>query len=292
MTEPDLPLITVRAGMWAAELFDPRPSGKALGHRYVHGGYVRRLVRGDRCLTGRPKPAWGPNEGEGMPESFEVPLGFARAIAGEEFICIGAGRLRSKGRGHDRPELSTAVAWEVVEQNASSITMRCRDAIRQDGHTYAYELTRTVIVRDDGLDSVTTLHMDILWSHPVEWYPHPFFAHTGANRTAFTLPGDPVVTTGPPNLAGPAVRDAQGVWRLPATESLTNFVGLWGEKGTVVVHLDPALGGGRVGVTLDCPLDHIVVWASDHVASPEPKIIRAFKNGETVTWTLQYRWLA
>ena len=45
-----------------------------------------------------------------------------------------------------------------------------------------------------------------------------------------------------------------------------------------------------MSLQLDRPLDHLVLYASDLVASPETKIMRAWREGEEAEWTLRYRW--
>ena len=279
-----LPVFTLGAGAWRAEVFDPRPDPLALGPRYCHGSYVRALWRHDRLLTGRARPDWIPVDGEGLPEEFEVPFAFAGALDGEEFMRIGAGRQRRQGRGAADPKkLSSPVAWELIEQDGRHVRMRSADRLQQDQTVHAYELVREVRLHADGLDSVTTLTLHTPWSHPVEWFAHPFFRHSGADRTGFELPGNP-------QIIGPLTKGADNLWRLPPRESLAAAVNLWGEAGPVVLHLDPELGGGRLSVQVDRPLDHLVLYCSDLVASPEGKIMRAWRDNETATWTIRYRW--
>jgi hypothetical protein len=66
---------------------------------------------------------------------------------------------------------------------------------------------------------------------------------------------------------------------------------VWGRQVPLTVHLDPALGGGRVAIALNAPLDHAVVWASDHAFSVEPKISKVLADGETLSWSVRYRYL-
>ena len=70
----DLPVWTLECGRWRAEVFDPRPDPAALGARYVHGGYVRALWRGDCLLTARASEQWDPYVGQGLPDVFEKRL--------------------------------------------------------------------------------------------------------------------------------------------------------------------------------------------------------------------------
>lgn len=281
--DANLPVWTLVAGAWRAEVFDPRPDPLALGPRYCHGGYVRALWYQDRLLTGRPRPDWIPVDGEGLPEEFEVPFGFATALEGEFYMRIGAGRLRRQRRDAlDPKRLAAPVQWELLEADERHVRMRCADSLQQDATRHAYELLREVRIHEQGLDSITTLRLDMHWSHPMEWFAHPFFRHSGADRTGFQLPGNP-------EILGPMTRDAAGLCRLPPRESLAAAVNLWGESGPVVLHLDPAVGGGQIALQLDRPLDHLVLYCSDRVASPETKLMRAWRDGETATWTLTYR---
>ena len=279
---PGLDLLVLARGPWRAAVFDPRSSPAALGARYVHGGYVQSLWHGDRCLTARANDRWDPYVGEGLPEVFELPLGFAAAAEGEPYLRIGAGRLIRTGRGASAGGLpATPVAWEVVDHSAAAVTMACRDAIEQGGKAIGYELVRSVCIEDDGLSSTTRLTLHVPWSHPMGWFAHPFFAQTAGDATGFALPGGAEVLSG--------LRKDGPLWRLPADGGLGNVVGLWGSREAIGLALDPALGGGRVELTLDRPLDHLVVYASRRAASPEPQLARAFKDGETASWTLRYR---
>ena len=282
--DANLPVFTLAAGPWKAEVFDPRPDPFALGTRYCHGSYVRALWRDGRILTDRARPNWIPADGEGLPEEFEMPIGFASALDGEEYIRIGAGRLRRKGRGAEDPQrASTPVRWDVLRHDDRSVVMHCSDRIEQDKTVYAYDLIRTVRLSDDGLDSASELRMQVPWNHPMEWFAHPFFAHTGADRTGFELPGRPTII-------GPMAPDASGLWRLPPYESLAAAVDIWGTVAPVILHLDPKLGGGKLSVQVDRPLDHLVLYCSPRVASPETKIMRAWRDGEQTSWTIRYRW--
>src|SRR4051812_14122326 len=107
MSNPALPIIALTRGHWRAEIFDPRADPMALGARYVHGCYVRGLWRGERQLTARIDEAWDRFDGEGMPETFENSLGWGMTPRNEEYLRIGAGRLR---RTDDNPRETGAHA--------------------------------------------------------------------------------------------------------------------------------------------------------------------------------------
>ncbi|MEI8141035.1 MAG: hypothetical protein WCI03_14360 [bacterium] len=292
-----LPAFVLEAGPWKAEVFDPRAMPSALGMRYCNGGYVRALWHADRLLTGRARPGWSPVDGEGLPEEFEVCLGATNALEGEEYLRIGSGRYRKQGRGV-APETLPA-AWQVVSSDERHVRMQCRDRVVTGGTEFEYELIRDVRLSEEGLASSSTLRMQMPWAHPMGWYAHPFFLHGAANCTGFELPGQPEVQClGPHSSRGwgltdtPTMRrDEHGVhYFTDATESLASVTNLWGERGPVVLHLDPALGGGRLALQLDRPLDHLVLYASDQVASPEMKISRCWREGEKSNWTLRYSW--
>ncbi len=301
MSNPALPIITLARGAWRAEVYDPRADPLTLGARYVHGGYVRALWLKDRCLTGRVGAPWDRFDGEGLPETFENSLGWGATPMNEEYLRIGAGRLR---RSANSPREAVAhqplvgtLDWEITEQAEDAVTMRASDdVLLENGKPYGYTLCRRVALREDGLDSTTTLTLRIeSWlTHPVTWFAHPFFAHDGIDATAITFPGDgaqPGNQVGP-TLTGPMARSEDGRWRMSGVpQGRAVATGLWGERGALVVHLDTKAGGGRMALQLDRPLDHAVMFATARVFSVEPKLARAWVHGETASWTLSYRWL-
>lgn len=277
-----LPLLTLRHGPWRAEVADPRADPHALGARYVHGGYVAGFWHGDRRLGLRPIAAWNPYVGEGLPEVFELPLGFAACEMGEEFLRLGAGRLRRTGReaGADGL-LSTTVAWELAESGDRQQVWRCADAVMIGGKRFGYRLERRLRLDDDGLASTTRLHLDCPWSQPLAWFAHPFIAQADGAGTGLDLAG------GEPqkNLQ----RGADGLWRCPAAGGFTPVTGLWGRRAILALHLDHRQGGGRLDLDLDKPLDKAVVYATPLAMSVEPYWCRAWQDGEAAEWTLRYR---
>lgn len=288
-TGPDLPMILLRRGPWTIEVADPRPDPYALGARYVHGGYIHAIVRDGRRLTGRAGAAWNAFDGEGAPEVFELDLAATHAEDGDTYLRIGAGRLVKNGAPR-RPRFGpdVPVAWEVLEQGEAHLVMRTRDAIWRRDVEFAYELTRTLRLRDDGLDSTTTLALRTPWNHPVSWFPHAFWAHTAPDATAYVLPAAATVPQGGAELG------ADGCWRVrgrPQFGGVSVVTGLWGHQGAIECRLDPALGGGAMRLAVDRPWDHVVLWASRCASSAEPQLVRLWPRNDTASWTLSYTWL-
>lgn len=278
---PDLPRLRLERGPWRAELFDPRPDPLALGARYVQGGYVADLWVEGRRISGQASPAWDPYVGRGLPEVFEFPLAFHACAEGEEYLRIGAGRLVKTGPSFGAGGApSTPVAWTVLEQGPTAIRMAAEDRVERAAAAYAYRLERTIRLDETGLTSHSRLTLEVPWNHPLTWFAHPFLAQTRGDATAFHLPTTRDGT-------GARAEDAAGL-RLPPAGGLTNHLGLWGATGPIHCELDPALGGGRISIHLDRPLDHVVLYASPTAASPEPQWARAWKNGETDDWSLRY----
>lgn len=288
MTAPDCPFITLRSGDWEVLVADPRPNPFALGGRYVHGGYIHRVRRGERVLTGRAKAEWNPFDGEGMPEVFEHDIGFTQAAIGETYLRLGAGRqVRDGMRPKGLHAIDVAVRWELAESSDAHCVMRCRDAIARDGAEIAYELTRTVRVRADGLDSTTTLALRTPWNHPLNWFPHAFWAHSRADATAYRLPDHATAT-------GMVERDAEGWWRVRPRRPIGGLgiaKGVWGHVGPVDCRLDDALGGGAVRMTPSYPWDHVVLWASPMSTSAEPILARMWPRDDAATWSVAYTWI-
>jgi hypothetical protein len=259
--------LILHRGLHRVEVFDPRQDPLALGARYVHGGYVSAWWHGDRCLTARPSAHWDPYVGQGLPEVFEYPLGRDAVEPGKEFLRIGAGRLR-KDKG-EWPQAggtpTTPVHWEVSEQLAESVTMRCRDELGD----YGYELSRTIQVHDDGIESRTVLRIACPWSTPIYWFAHPFFAHRDGTRTVFHPP------------AG-----SRADYKLTPDGGFGAVTNVWGSTEPLVLDLD---GGGHLRIELDRPLDKLIVYASRLAFSVEPYLSRAWHNGEQAAWQLRYR---
>jgi len=291
MSRPALPVIILAHGPWRAEVYDPRPDPLALGARYCHGGYVRALVRDGRQLTGRLTDAWSRFDGEGLPETFENSLGWGAAGTNEEYLRIGAGRLRRQFNNPREwtslPALCTVLEWTVTAQGADHLSMATADAIGAMGQTYGYRLERHLRLHDQGLDSTTrlTLLAEQWQGHLISWYAHPFFAQRALGETALGLPPAAQVT-------GPLAQGADGLWRITEHQGRGVISGLWGERGPLHVHLSPALGGGRLDISLDRPLDHAIAFAAESACSIEPKLVHHLVHHETVDWTISYRWLA
>lgn len=303
LSSPNLPCITLRHGAQRVDILDPRADARTLGARYVHGAYISAWRVGDRCLTTGPTRHWAPFGGRGLPETFELPLAWAMAGEHESFMRIGAGQLRRRGLNASedwtRAALTATVDWTVTGQSESHITMTSGDGVETADLHISYEIERTVRVLADGLESRTTLALRCprLRQHPISWFAHPFFAQSVLGATALEVPGapEPVHNTRPANGFAPGptglARDHEGRWRFGDGVSRGVLGGLWGTSPELLVHLDPAFGGGRVGISVDRPLDHLVVWASDHVFSPEPKFCRLWLDGERASWGVRYRFL-
>jgi hypothetical protein len=299
VSNPNLPLIILRRGPWQAELFDPRPAPALLGARFVHGGWIRRLLRDGRDLTGRAAPGWHAYDALGIPETFESGLGWHLVRDGEEFLRPGAGRLIRRGdeagEEHADAQLSATLDWEI-ESGPDSAVFRTADTLRRPmRNRIGYQLERRVQLQDDGLVSTTTftLHAGSQRFVPISWYAHPFFAQRSAQGTGFALPATAQLMPTHKGFAffrspGSAIRGDDGLWRLEGQGSRAVFAGLWGSREPSRVHLD---GGGALELALDAPLDHIVLWASDVGASIEPKLSRTWVHGETASWSIAYRWL-
>ena len=153
--ENQLPKLSMTNGKHHIEVFDPRTDPTFLGARYVHGGYISAWHYNDRCLTGRPNEEWNPSQGEGLPEVFECGLGWCDAKEREEFLRIGAGRLKKDGDHWMQMdgEPSSMVEWTVAEQTRDSVVMRCRDEAVIGKTDYRYELERRINVHPDGLEN-------------------------------------------------------------------------------------------------------------------------------------------
>jgi hypothetical protein len=202
-----------------------------------------------------------------LPEVFEYPLGRDAAQPGQEFLRIGAGRLQKDTGGWPQAGglPSTPVHWEVTDLTAHSITMRCRDELREFG----YQLSRTVTVHDDGLESRTALQMTCPWSHPVYWFAHPFFAHRDGTKTILHLPNG-----------------SRADYALTADGGFGAVTNVWGNTEPLALELD---GGGRLQIELNRPLDKLIIYATRRAFSVEPYLSRAWHTGERAEWCLRYR---
>ena len=299
LSSPSLPTITLQNGAHRVDILDPRADPRALGARYVHGGYIAAWHVGERCMTAGPTRGWMPFGGRGLPETFELPLAWAVADEGDCFMRIGAGQLRKKGlnAGEDwsKAPLTSVLHWTVTEQSDEHITMTSGDSAEGLQWVISYTIERTVRVLPDGVESRTTLHLSCprFVQHPISWFAHPFFAQSALGATSITAPGAELVHTTRNGGGGPGAttlaRDDRGQWRFTAGNSRATLGGLWGASPELITHLDPTLSGGRVSVQVDRPLDHLVVWANDLVFSPEPKICRLWLDGERASWAIRYR---
>jgi hypothetical protein len=299
VSRPNLPLITLNHGAWQAELIDPRPDPNLLGARFVHGGWVLRLLRNGRDICGKVDLGWHPYDGFGLPETFESGLAWHLTGDGEEFMRPGAGRIRRQGgeagEEHADTRLSTVLTWQI-ESGPDWAVFRTEDSIRlPQRNRITYQLERRISLQDDGLVSSTTftLHANMQRYLPLAWYAHPFFAQKNVQGTGYELPAAARLMPAPklfPGMRsmGTAVRGEDGLWRPEPPGARAVFAGLWGCREPSRVHLD---GGGILEMSLDVPLDHIVLWAGEHGSSLETKIARTWVHGEQANWTVRYRWV-
>ncbi len=282
---PDLPTFTLQHGPWTAEVFDPRSDPTALGARYVHGGYIASCQYDSVMISSQAHPEWSPYEGCGFPEVFEWPLGFGYASPGEELMRIGAGRIRydgSPGMPGSQAPLSSTVQWAVEELSSAELIMTTQDQIEYGSTALGYWLRRRVYLNENGLTSATTLKLHAPWNVPMAWFAHPFVPQERGDRTRFVFPEGATLMQPEPQPA----RE----FRFPAEGGLMNVTGLWGSRDAVLVDCDTECCGGTLSISLDRPMDHLVLFATETAASPEPQLSRAWKNGETACWSIRYQW--
>ena len=276
-----LPCLTLTHGDWSCLIADPRDNPLALGSRFIHGGYIAQLSLNNRELTNRAISHWDPYYGQGLPEAFDEPLGFAAAANGEAYLRIGSGRcLRMNADRHGQSELHGGVAWTLLEQGSNHCAWRCSDELEIGGERYAYQLERRVVLHDDGLSSASTLTIDCPWSEPLTWFPHTYFKQSRGSGCSVHLPAHCSVNN---------QQLGSDIWRgEDAAVSFAVVSGLWGSQQGTVVDLDPSSGGGSVDLRLDRPMDKLVLWANERSFAAEPYWSHAWANGETARWTLRY----
>ena len=290
MEEMLLPAFTLKNGNHKAVLFDPRSYPMLLGARYVHGGYIAAWYFSDRCLTGRPEKKWNPRQGKGLPEVFEYGLGWSDAVVGDEFLRIGAGRLKKDGHHWMQMdgEPSKTVEWILTDQASDSLSMRCHDEAIIGGMEYRYELERHVKVHSDGVESRTVLSIGCPWSHPVFWFAHPFFAHMDGTGTTLRIPESAEIC---PDLRSAVDRDDPTRIVTEKNGGFGPITGMWGSVNPIDVELDARLGGGTVRMDVSKPLDKLVVYSTQRVFSVEPYISRAWHEEEAAEWSIRYRFI-
>lgn len=297
---PDLPLLTLNHGEWRAEILDPRADPYALGPRYVHGGYVAQWWKGDRQLTGAVRPAWSAFNGVGLPETFEASLGFADAEIGDEIVRVGAGRMRKTAPFDTtdqqiRGRLTAAAVWTVEEHTSERLVMAGQDYRDYGPDHISWRMLRTITLGAGTLASTTDLELSFPGREHVlvSWYAHPFLAQGAIDGTGLILPAQAVIP--PRSRRGQAIEPGMvltdGVWRMRQVFGRrTVFTGIWSSREPFGLLLDPKLGGGRLSIALDRPLDHAVVFATEDCFSPEPKLARMWQDQERASWTISYRY--
>ena len=282
---PDIPMITLTQGSWRIALFDPRADSAAMGARHVHGGYIAEVFRNERRISAAPKPQWEAHAGIGFPEVFEESLGFARAVEGEEFLRIGAGRVRKTNRdSQTRGTLTSTLNWTVNQTAPNIAVMETADGAIIDGKTFSYQLRRTVRVEAAEIISETWLKVRCPNAHPLAWFAYPFFFQSACENTGFRLPKHS-------HLANCVKIGDDGMARLPAAGGVSAVTGVWGSREPLDVALDPSHGGGKVRIETTYPADKFVLVASPHAASVQPYWSRHWHDGEDATWAVTYRWL-
>jgi hypothetical protein len=281
---PDIPLINLMHDRWRVSLFDPRADGAALGARCIHGGYIAEVFRNDRRISAAPKPQWDAACGIGFPEVFEESLGFARAAEGEEYLRIGAGRVRKNGcHSHGKGPLTSTLNWTVHQTAPNLAVMETADGAVIDGKTFSYQLRRTVRLEPGQIVSESWLKVRCPGAHPLAWFAQPFFSQTSAEATAFRLPKG--------CHAAAAIKTGDdGLSRLPAAGGTAAVTGVWGWRDGIDVELDPSHGGGNIRVATSYPLDKLLLAATPHAASIQPYWSRHWQDGEDASWAVTYRW--
>lgn len=277
-----LPLITLTKGAWTCDIADPRENPLALGARFIHGGYIAGLCYGERPIVNRAINQWDPYYGQGLPEAFDEPLGFAAAQSGDAFLRIGSGICeRTSASRHDKSDLLRGVEWKLSEQGSDYCVWRCSDQLLIGGAAYAYDFERRIILTDDGLISSSSLSTTCPWSEPLTWFPHPYIAQGTGSGCGLHLPEHAFINNQQLGIK---------TWRGNDTDIEFGVVsGLWGHQSGIAIELDPTCGGGGIDMRLDRPIDKIVCWANQQSFAAEPYWSHAWSNGERAQWTLTYR---
>lgn len=272
-----VPVLELRDGAWRCAIADPRSDPLALGARFVHGGYIAGWWHHDRPLIGCAIDHWDPYYGMGLPEVFEWSLG--QDYQGDRRLRIGAGSVCHHRPGNDALQtLTGSVSWRLVEQSAQHCRWRCDDSQRIGEHVVGYRLERTVRLQGPTLLSQTELTVRCPWSEPVIWFPHPYLPQADGDGTVVDLPSGATIA---------GQRAAR--WQPAAEGGFAVATGVWGYDGPIQIGLDPRLGGGRLTMQLDRPIDKLVLWANHQASAVEPYLARAWAAGETATWSLRYR---
>lgn len=280
-------MITWSDGALTLEVIDPAEDAARLGTRFCHGGYVWQVrdAQGRALLSGPEYPAVRPDpfNGQGVPEVFrfwDKRSGEALNVSGGRGVLLGVGAIGAL-RGRE-VELNTVDAWTHARDGAGHWMWTTRHA----GDRYGAEVERVLGLEGRTLASASRVSNTGDVPLDVHWYPHPFFPLCDGGSRVRVQP-DVRLEAGCEGFA----QAADGALSMRPTYDWAQGCFAWLEGAydaplrAVIQH--PVCR--EVAMWGDFSVDYMPIWANARTLSLEPHSLHRLAPGETVSWTLWYR---
>ena len=275
--------------------------GDLRGSRFVQAGYINGWWHNDQHLAGAP---FTDDElaadrmsshyvGGGLPEVFEMPLGWAVSRPGDAVLRIGAGLMRRDSDDNDwgqYRDLERPAPCRLLSSSAHAAEFLVEDQATINGQRWAYRLLRQVVLRSDGVSSYNTLQLDVPWSQPLCWFAHPYLMDTRFVRLplmqAKRLPAMWTRYANQPQASEPDRRGDAHTYQVPATGGFAILPDLSDDRPVIDYHL----GHGSIQQRCSQALDKLVVFATSHATSVEPYLSWTGHAASSRRWAVHYRY--
>lgn len=273
-------------GLVRAEILDPAERDDVhFSSRYSYCGYIKQLYADGKPMLSSPRAVFDSFSGEGFPDEFEEPLGYAEARPGEPFLKIGVGReIRRGGEGYtNRDRHAVAGVAEICLSKGDHFAeFTVGDALGD----HAYKYVKRVSLEGENLVVSHILENTGRAELHTLWYSHAFLP-VGKSAPRLCVARECELVGG-------------GVYARPEENSAGKaeyriVLGETGEKGGCCLFRTeraPCVQELFCGVYYraegDRPAQELQVFANEKIISAEPKLKINLAAGEKQEWSFRY----
>lgn len=257
-------------------VLDPIADQERFGTRYCTGGYIFQITDahvGD-LLSGPTYPdSFNWFDGQGIPDAFNLSPLHEPAMPGPVALIIGIGLCDLQAN-----RVTEFCHWEV-QSEALQLRMRTQQVFQ----SFAFDLERTVELRQRTVRSTTRLKNTGKWPIPIRWFPHPFFPQPDSD--ALCRLNIPVNFSANPGyeLAESGFICRKG-W--PWQEGHYMALDHAAQTNLVILQKHPLLG--LVAATCSYVPNFFPIWGNGRTFSWEPFFERTLAAGQETSWWIDY----
>jgi hypothetical protein len=279
--------ITLTNADLVMDLVDPRADHDQLGSRYSHSGYIRQVRLQGVPVFAMPRRPFQVFHGRGFPAEFETPVGYTDAAVGEPFLKLGVGRVvKVAPHAYTNWDEHPVVAPADHHVSTTAASAVFHQSSRLGDWAYDYR-TQIELVAANAFVVGHTLANTGTAAWQTSWYSHAFL-----DRALFA---DPLRVAPGPGWQPAADNDltADGAACALPPVGRSN-----GEEG-LCYHWQRVAGGtdshgvssarAVFAAAADYEPAAFMVYANEHIVSPEPRRHLDLVPGQSTTWRTTYR---